>query len=153
MIRYSISLKEPPSGDPGYYANLQYTDRMDLNEFAQHIADHGCTYDKADIAAVLTKAVACVRELILEGYRITLGDLGTFYPSIKCEPADSAEEFTATNITDLKIKLTPGEEFQNLRDDATFTYVLTREAEAAALAAAKAGTDVTTVLTSDAEVG
>ena len=153
MIRYSIVQLTPPSGDSGYYAKLQYTDKMDLSEFAQHIADHGCTYDKADIAAVLTKAVACIRELILEGYRITLGDLGTFFPSIKCEPADSAEDFTATNITDLKIKMTPGDEFKDLRDEADFTYVLTREAEAAALAAAKAGTDVTTVLTSDDEVG
>lgn len=54
--------------------------KMDINQFAEHIATHGCVYSRADIAAILTMAVDCMRENLLDGVLIKLGDLGDFTP-------------------------------------------------------------------------
>ena len=55
---------------------------MDINRFAEHIASHGCVYKRADIVALLTMAVDCMREQLLGGHKIQLGDLGDFSISI-----------------------------------------------------------------------
>ena len=40
---------------------------MGIERFARHIADHGTTYSRADIMAILYMAVDCMREQLLEG--------------------------------------------------------------------------------------
>ena len=146
MIKYSVN--KSTVGDAGnYYALAQYTDKMNMNQFACHIADHGSVYSRADVLAVLTQMVDCMRELLLEGYRITLGDLGTFYTTLKSstgdDPVTAATEFTASNIVAVKAKWSPGEEFQNMVDDASFEQVLTKEQQAAVLLAANTGATLT----------
>ena len=61
-INYSLALRSNPSdldATPKYHATPQVTDVLDINQFAQHIADHGCVYSRADIQAILTMAVGC----------------------------------------------------------------------------------------------
>ena len=36
-----------------YFATAQYTEVMGIEKFARHIADHGTTYSRADIMAIL----------------------------------------------------------------------------------------------------
>ena len=61
-----------------YFATAQYTEVMGIEKFARHIADHGTTYSRADIMAILYMAVDCMREQLLEGKKIRLGELGDF---------------------------------------------------------------------------
>ena len=61
-----------------YFATAQYTEVMTIEKFARHIADHGTTYSRADIMAILYMAVDCMREQLLEGKKIRLGELGDF---------------------------------------------------------------------------
>ena len=112
------------------YAVAQSSEILDISDFAKHITMHGSVYGKADIVAVLTTAVSCLRELCLEGKRVKLGDLGAFQAQISSEGADTAAEFTANNITDVNIRWTPGDDFKNLRSEATFQLVNTREVQA-----------------------
>ena len=152
MINYSISARYNPQTEGyEYHAAPQYTAKMDISDFAEHISSHDSKYNKGDMLAVVTQVVDCIRELVLEGYRITLGDLGTFYAALTSEGTSTADEFTADNITSVKCKLSLGDNFKDLRDDAEFNLVLTREQQEAALAAAKAGVDVTTTLTEATE--
>ena len=72
------------------YASAQYSEVMDINRFAEHIASHGCVYKRADIVAILTMAVDCMREQLLGGQKIQLGDLGDFSISINSIGAESA---------------------------------------------------------------
>ena len=67
-----------------YFATAQYTEVMGIEKFARHIADHGTTYSRADIMAILYMAVDCMREQLLEGKKIRLGELGDFSPCILC---------------------------------------------------------------------
>ena len=65
-----------------YFATAQYTEVMTIEKFARHIADHGTTYPRADIMAILYMAVDCMREQLLEGKKIRLGELGDFSLSL-----------------------------------------------------------------------
>ena len=64
------------------FAIAQYADVMTIEKFAKHIATHGCVYSRADISAILYMAVDCMREQLLEGKKIRLGDLGDFSVSL-----------------------------------------------------------------------
>ena len=121
------------------FAISQYTDVMTIEKFAKHITSHGSVYSRADISAILYMAVDCMREMLLEGKKIRLGDLGDFSLLLGSKGAETADKFTAQNITQVKVQWEPGKEFKNLLDDAEFNLVASRSAQAAVLKAIKDG--------------
>ena len=74
--------------------------------------------------------VDCMREQLLEGKKIRLGDLGDFSILLSSKGAEDADKFTAQNITDVKVQWEPGAEFKNLLADAEFNLVASRSAQA-----------------------
>ena len=124
------------------FAVSQYADVMTIDKFARHIATHGSVYSRADIAAILHMAVDCMREQLLEGKKIRLGELGDFSVNISSKGAETADKFTAQNITSVNVMWDPGVEFRNLLADAEFNLVPSRSAQAALLKAIKSGQDV-----------
>ena len=121
------------------FAISQYTDIMTIEKFAKHITSHGSVYSRADISAILYIAVDCMREMLLEGKKIRLGDLGDFSLLLTSKGAEDADKFTSQNITGVKVQWEPGQEFKNLRDDAEFNLVASRSAQAAVIKAIKEG--------------
>ena len=126
------------------FAIAQYADVMTIEKFARHIATHGCVYSRADISAILYLAVDCMREQLLEGKKIRLGDLGDFSINLTSKGADTADKFSAQNITGVNVVWDPGMEFKSLLADAEFNLVASRNAQAALLKAIKAGQNVVT---------
>ena len=122
-----------------YFATAQYTEVISIEKFARHIADHGTTYSRADIMAILYMAVDCMREQLLEGKKIRLGELGDFSLSLSSKGAETAEKFSSQNIQRVTVCWDPGSEFRNLLADAEFNLVATRSAQAAVLKAIKEG--------------
>ena len=122
-----------------YFATAQYTEVMTIEKFARHIADHGTTYSRADIMAILYMAVDCMREQLLEGKKIRLGELGDFSLSLSSKGAETAEKFSSQNIQRVAVSWEPGSEFRNLLAGAEFNLVATRSAQAAVLKAIKEG--------------
>ena len=138
MIDYSISIKSAKPGTKKAditvtkaYGQAQVRKNFTLSQFAKHIADHGCAYDHGDIQAVLAKAVFCLKELILEGNSITLGDMGTFAPSLSTEGAVTTEDFTVDNIKKVNVcwRKTAYLNGKNLRQEAQFKLVPSRKAQ------------------------
>ena len=85
-INYSIAMLGNPIDEDApkkAYAKSQYTNILTLDKFAGHIASHGSKYNRADIYAVLMQTVDCMREMLLEGKRLEMGDLGVFSISIQ----------------------------------------------------------------------
>ena len=121
------------------FAISQYTDIMTIEKFAKHITSHGSVYSRADISAILYMAVDCMREMLLEGKKIRLGDLGDFSVLLSSKGAEDPDKFTAQNITDVKVQWEPGQQFKTLRDEAEFNLVASRSAQAAVLKAIKEG--------------
>ena len=112
---------------------------MTIEKFAKHISSHGSVYSRADISAILYITVDCMREQLLEGKKIRLGDLGDFSILLSSKGAEDADKFTAQNITDVKVQWEPGSEFKNLLTDAEFNLVASRSAQAAVIKAIKEG--------------
>ena len=124
------------------YAIAQYSDVMNIEKFARHISTHGCVYSRADISAIRYLAVDCMREQLLEGKKIRLGDLGDFSINLSSKGADTAEKFSSQYITGVNVIWEPGMEFKSLLADAEFNLVASRSAQAALLKAIKAGQSV-----------
>ena len=112
---------------------------MTIEKFAKHITSHGSVYSRADISAILYMAVDCMREMLLEGKKIRLGDLGDFSLLLSSKGAETADKFTAQNITNVKVQWDPGQQFKNLLDDAEFNLVASRSAQAAVIKAIREG--------------
>lgn len=92
MINYSTCMRGNPTDKDAAkkaYANAQYSQVMTLDKFCYHIASHGCVYSRADIQAILILAVDCLREQLLNGQQIQMGDLGVFSNSIRSLGAHS----------------------------------------------------------------
>lgn len=117
------------------YAKNQVTKVMTFDEFVKHIADHNGVFTRGTVKGVVSDTCSCLVEMLLNGYKIRFGELGTFGLSITCAPAESLAKFTADNIKEVNILFTPGEDFENLRSKAEKAGL-----DIVDLAAAKAGT-------------
>ena len=137
MINYSIAIMGTKPGtlkadikETKAYGTAQVHEVLDLQKFAKHIADHGCAFDRGDVVAIITKAVDCLREMMLAGNKVNLGELGAFYPELQTEGAVTTDDFTIDNIKAVNVCWIPGKLFKNLRQDAEFQLVPCRNAVA-----------------------
>ena len=140
MLNYSITIMGTTPGtkkaqitETKAYATSQMTEKMDLDAFAEHISSHNSPFSKGMVKGVLEDSVACLREQLLEGKRICLGDLGTFSVELASEGARTTNEFSAQNIKAVNVRYCPGPSVKNLRDVATFQLVPNRTAQADAI--------------------
>ena len=154
MIDYSVAARRNPmekGTPPKYYACAQTNKVVSLEEFARHIATHGCVYKRADIAAVLTMAVDCLREMLLNGYKIELGDMGSIYVSFSSEGTVTAKDFNPIHhIKAVNVNWERGVEFLDLKESAEFRQVSIRAVQKKVMKALKSGE--TTVNLVDEEV-
>lgn len=140
MIKYSIVIMGTTPGtkkaqitETKAYGSAQVDEVLSFDDFCQHIADHNSPFSKGTIKGVLTDAVACIREQMLAGNKVRLGDLGDFHVELSTEGARTTEEFTANNIKEVNVRWTPGKRFKNLRADATFQLMPSKSAQADAI--------------------
>ena len=140
MINYSIAIMSSKPGtkkadikDTKAYGVSQYDEKVTFEKFCQHIAEHNSPFSKGAITGVLTDAVSCLKELLLAGNKVYLGDLGEFHCELACTPAKTTDDFSAANIKAVNVRWTPGKKFANLRSEATFQLVPSRKAQADAI--------------------
>ena len=140
MINYSICIMSTKPGtkkadiqETKAYGTAQVHEVLDMDDFCKHISDHNSPFSKGTVKGILTDAVSCLREMMLAGNKVVLGDLGSFHVELATEGAVTTEDFTAQNIKDINIRWTPGANFKNLRDDAVFNLVPSRKAQADAI--------------------
>jgi len=142
MIDYSVFMQGnpvKPEQPAKAYAKPQVHEVMTFGKFVQHIADHNGVYSRGTVKGVIADMCECLIEMLLQGNKVQLGELGDFWISLSSEGAENIQKFSAGNITTVNIVFTPGEEFTNLRSRATFNPVSSRIAQMATLKAEKAG--------------
>jgi len=139
-LNYSLVQRGNPS-DPAaakrVYAQTQYESIVELDEFAKHIADHGSVYTRDIVQGVITKMVDCMKELLIDGKRIKLGELGTFQLSLRSIGARTADDFSfANNVKVVKPIWERGKFFSNFKGETGLEAkrVLTRKKTAEQLA-------------------
>lgn len=144
MIDYSVYMHHNPAdttAEPKAYARAQMRENISFPKFLSHIVAHGSEYSRGTVYGVVTDICSCIIELLLDGNKVQLGDLGTFWISLGCEGTESMESFTSKNIKEVKIVFTPGEDFDNLVHKASFNLVASRAVQAATIKALKANDD------------
>ena len=141
-IQYSVAmLANPVKPDEAKkaYASMQLTGALNINELSKHIQEHNSVFSRGTIVGCITEMVDCIREMLLQGYKIELGDLGSFVPSVTSQGAKTKDEFTAANIKQLNVNFQIGDGLENLRRDAQFERTISRKAQAAAQKAENEG--------------
>ena len=142
MIDYSVYMQPNPMDEtaaPKAYAKAQMHELMTFEKFIDHIAKHNGVFTRGTVRGVVVDMCECLVEMLLEGKKIQLGELGSFWVSLASEGAESMEKFTADNIKAVNIIFTPGTDFENLIGKAEFNVVASRVAQAATLKTEKAG--------------
>ena len=142
MIDYAVALMAnpmKPDEAKKAYAFLQTRGTLSIDEIADHMVSHGCNYDRGDIIAILVKLVSCSKELMLDGYRIQLGDLGKLYLTCQSDGAKSKEDFTRANIKAINVNFSASKLYSDMIQKVSLHKVPTRKAVAATLEAELAG--------------
>ena len=142
MINYSVFLMPNMLHDDGTtkaYATNQTDETLSLDAFVRHISNHNGVFSRGTVKAVICDMCDCLRELLLDGKAVQMGELGRFSITLKSTGARSKEQFTTDYIKGINVVFKPGADLTNLIADATFNPVATRAAQSATLAAEKAG--------------
>lgn len=140
-LNYSIAmLKNPqkPDEEPKAYGKSQIAGELTLKELGRRVASQ-TTVSRADVSAVIISTVENMVEGLRSGEQVDFGDLGKFRLQINSRAADTAEKFSAANITGVSIQFVPGEDLKNIFAGMEFAPVPTRAATRALLKAQKAG--------------
>ncbi|SDH44316.1 DNA-binding protein, histone-like, putative [Prevotella communis] len=103
-IRKYINQNKKNAGYQKTYARLVSVDTLDTNDLCRHIQKHGSIFTSDVVKGVIEKFVNCFNELLLEGHKIKLNGLGTFYLSIATKGEADPKEFTASNIKAVRLK-------------------------------------------------
>ena len=136
-LNYSIAmLKNPQNQDESAkaYAKSQITGELSLKELSRRVAAQ-TTASRAVIIATVENMIDGLRA----GEQVDFGDLGKFRLQITSRGAETAEKFTATNITGVNIQFIPGEDLKTIFSGLEFSPVPTRAATRLLLKAQKAG--------------
>lgn len=128
-----------PEAGKKAYATAQMRKLMSLSEFVEHIAAHNGVFTRGTVHGVITDMCECLVEMLLNGNKVQLGELGNFWISLKSDGAESMDKFTAENIKAVNIIFTPGTDFENIISRAQFNVVSSRAVQTATLKAEKSG--------------
>lgn len=129
VLKTNLQEKEAPKKT---YAQAQSRTSIDVMGLAKHMAKHNSSFSRGTIAGIINDAVDHIRELLLDGFIVHLGELGTFNITLEsngvCESVPDEETgekpvFTAANIKAVNTKWIPGTAFADMIRDAEFHEV------------------------------
>lgn len=102
-IRYCLQkcMNTKSSAYAKYYAKPVSQGTVNLDELAAHISDHGSVYTRDVVVGVMTKMVDCINELLAQGYKVKLGELGTFYNSIRNDGKKAVSDPTKFDVAQI----------------------------------------------------
>ena len=100
------------------YAKAQVNEVLSFRKFVQHIADHG-GYTRGKVKGVLSDMCTCLVEMLLEGKKVQLDELGNFWISLSSDGAESCEKFTANNIKAVNIVFSRSAQSATLKAEKT----------------------------------
>lgn len=114
MLRYKkYQDNRKNAANKGYTYGRAVHELMEFDEFINHMAQHHCAFSEATIKGVLIEMQTCLRELLLEGKAVRMGDLGIFKIGLRTKPSAEAKDFNAhENIKGVRMNLFLGKRFR-----------------------------------------
>lgn len=107
MLKYQIykSLLEGSTAYGKWYARIVSDETLTLEDLCSHMIEHNAPFSKGTIKGILTDAIKCIHELLLDGKRVQLNDLASFGLSVEHTfGAPTANDFSvAKNVKSVKL--------------------------------------------------
>lgn len=99
--------------EPKWYANAQVAANYSFDTLCSDVEKMSTATD-GDVRAVLSTALYCIEQALRRSESVTLGDLGTFAVGLSSTGTDTAEEFTAANISKARVTFRPARRLKEL---------------------------------------
>ena len=100
ILKYKMVERINPQNkeeDPKWYAKAVQDRTVDFEALCTHMSEHNSPYSRGVIHGVLTDMLDCVKELVLDGKSVRLGDLGLFSVGLKTKGALTREMWTVAS--------------------------------------------------------
>jgi len=100
ILKYKMVTRINPqnkSEQPKWYAKAVQDRTIDFEGLVNHMSEHNSPYSRGVIHGVLTDMLDCVKELVLDGKSVRLGDLGLFSVGLKTKGAKERDEWTVAS--------------------------------------------------------
>ena len=92
--------------EPKWYAKAVQDRTMDFEQLVTHMSEHNSPYSRGVIHGVLTDMLDCVKELVLDGKSVRLGDLGLFSVGLKTKGALTRDKWSvSTHLKGVTLKV------------------------------------------------
>ena len=112
-----------PNSEPLFYARAVQDRTVEFEDLVTHMSEHNSPYSRGVIHGVLTDMLDCVKELVLDGKNVRLGDLGLFSVGLKTKGAITAKDWAiGTHLKGVKLNVRNTRTWSNteLRNSCTF---------------------------------
>ena len=99
ILKYKVVSRINPqnkSEQPKWYGKAVQDRTIDFEGLVTHMSEHNSPYSRGVIHGVLTDMLDCVKELVLDGKSVRLGDLGLFSVGLKTTGAKSRERWSVS---------------------------------------------------------
>lgn len=116
MLKFhSVARKNPVTKEVKYYAQADESVPVTLAEITERVEKRS-TVSSADAKAVLDALQFEIKEALLDGKSVRLGDLGSFHVTLASEGTDVPEELTADKIRIVRVRFTPSSRLRRWLD-------------------------------------
>ena len=102
--KYQNSNSKMPNAYGKWYGRIVHTETLNLDDLCDHIASHGTIFTADVVAGTVKKFVQCIQELLLEGKKVKLDGIGTFYLALQTTGAESLGEFSMGNVKGVRLR-------------------------------------------------
>ena len=106
-IKYRKVKRTPQTGENAgkelLYATVVTDREMNFEEFVDHISSHNSPYSRGTVHGVMMDMLDCLKELILDGKSVRLGDLGLFSIGMKSHGELTRDKVSAASVEDIHL--------------------------------------------------
>ena len=95
-----------------YYARIVKSKEANIRDLVADIS-HSSSVNASDVMAVLESFIELLPRYLGSGYRVKLGDFGSFRLTASSNGENTAEEVTSRSIRALNIRFSPGAVLKN----------------------------------------
>ena len=106
-IKYRKVKRTPQTGENAgkelWYATVVTDREMSFEEFVDHISSHNSPYSRGTVHGVMMDMLDCMKELILDGKSVRLGDLGLFSIGMSSRGEVSRDKVNSASVQDIHL--------------------------------------------------
>ena len=106
-IKYRKVKRTPQTGENAgkelWYATVVTDREMNFEEFVDHISSHNSPYSRGTVHGVMMDMLDCLKELILDGKSVRLGDLGLFSIGMKSHGELTKDKVSAASVENIHL--------------------------------------------------